>query len=125
MTDVIVANFTLITIECLRKMCTKMNEIQRNVISTFQSIEHFRKNIIRACREHATLSTNFTNPSIDVSGLINNLHVSIINYQTVYKPQNPAAGYVQENDDETYFVNRQRQQYRERNDIYSQTFKSF
>ena len=99
-----------------------MNEIQRNVISTFQNIEHFRKNIIKTCRENATVSAGFTNPSIDVSNLINNLHVSIINYEAMYKPQIPAI-YVQEkNDDETYFVNRQ---YRERNGRYPQTPRSF
>ena len=133
--DVIAANFTLITTECLRKMCTKMNEIQRNVIFVFQKNEHLKKNIIKTCRENAVVSTNLTNSSIDVSGLVNNLHVSIINYETVYKSQIPAAAaanYVQKNDDdETYFVNRQfrrKQQYRdrerERNGRYFQTFKS-
>ena len=112
-----------------------MNEIQRNVIFAFQGNEHLKKNIIKTCRENATVSTDFTNPSIDVSGLVNNLHVSIINYEAVYKSQIPAtaaADYVQKNDDdETYFVNRQfrrEQQYRgrerERGGRYSQTSKS-
>ena len=78
--NVIIANLTLITIECLRKMCTKMNEIQRNVIFVFQKNEHLKKNIIKTCRENATVSTNLTNSSIDFSSLVNNLHVSIINY---------------------------------------------
>ena len=131
---VIAANFTLITTECLRKMCTEMNEIQRNVIFAFQRNEHLKKNIIKTCRENAAVSTNLTNSFIDVSGLVNNLHASIINYEAVYKPQTPAAaaaGYVQKNDDEAYFVNRQfrrRQQYRGRgrgkNGRYPQTFKS-
>ena len=96
-----------------------MNEIQRNVILVFQRNEHLKKNIIRACRENAAVLTGLTNSSIDVSGLVNNLHVSIINYEAVYKPQIPAAAtasYVQKNDDETYFVNRQfrrRQQYQQ------------
>ena len=97
-----------------------MNEIQRNVIFVFQRNEHLKKNIIRTCRENATVSTNLTNSSIDVSGLVNNLHVSIINYEAVYKPQTPAI-YVQENDNETYFVDRQ---YRGRGGRYFQTFKS-
>ena len=109
---VITANPTLTTTECLRKMCTKMNEIQRNVILVFQRNEHLKKNIIKTCRENATVSTNLTNSSIDVSGLVNNLHVSIINYETVYKSQTSAVaatGYLENNqkdDDETYFVNR-------------------
>ena len=117
-------------------MCTKMNKIQRNVTFVFQGNEHLKKNIIKTCRENATVSANFTNSSIDVSSLVNNLHVSIINYEVVYKSQISAiaaAGYVQENDNETYFVNRQfrrgQQQYRDRerekNDKYFQTFKSF
>ena len=124
-------------------MCTEMNEIQRNVILVFQKNEHLKKNIIKTCRENATVSTDLTNSSIDVSGLVNNLHASIINYEAVYKSQIPAAAtasYVQEtdylqkkNDDETYFVNRQfrrGQQYqnrgreRERNGRYLQTSKS-
>ena len=118
-------------------MCTEMNEIQRNVISTFQNIEHLKKNIIRTCRENAIVSANLTNLSIDVSDLVNNLHASIINYEAVYKSQIPAAAaadYVQKkNDDETYFVNRQfkrKQQYqnrgreREKSGKYSQTPKS-
>ena len=132
--DVIAANPTLITTECLRKMCTKMNEIQRNVTLAFQKNEHLKKNIIKTCRENAAVSADLTNPLIDVSDLVNNLHASIINYETVYKPQTPAAaaaGYVQEDDDEAYFVNRQfrrKQQYRDRErgkgDRYPQTLKS-
>ena len=138
--DVIIANSTLTTTECLRKMCTKMNEIQRNVIFVFQENEHLKKNIIKTCRENAAVSAGFTNSPIDVSGLVNNLHVSIINYEAVYKPQIPAAaaaGYVQdnENDDEIYFVDRQfrrgqqyQQQYRDRgrgrSERYFQTFRS-
>ena len=140
---VIAANPTLTTTECLRKMCTEMNKIQRNVTFVFQRNEHLKKNIIKTCRENATISTNFTNSSIDVSDLVNNLHASIINYETVYKLQTSAAaaadyvqktGYLQKkNDDETYFVNRQfrrKQQYqnrdreRERNDRYPQTSRS-
>ena len=118
-----------------------MNEIQRNVIATFQNIEHFKKNIIRTCRENAVVSANFTNSSIDVSGLVNNLHALIINYEAVYKSQIPeiaAADYVQKtnylqkkNNDETYFVNlqfRREQQYRDRerkrDKQYFQTSKS-
>ena len=141
--SVIAANPTLTTTECLRKMCTEMNKIQRNVTFVFQRNEHLKKNIIKTCRENATISTNFTNSSIDVSDLVNNLHASIINYETVYKLQTSAAaaadyvqktGYLQKkNDDETYFVNRQfrrKQQYqnrdreRERNDRYPQTSRS-
>ena len=99
-----------------------MDEIQRNVISTFQDIEHFRKNIICACRGHAVFSTDLTNSFIDVSNLVNNLHASIINYETVYKLQTSAIYVQKKNDDETYFVNRQ---YRERDERYPQTFKSF
>ena len=103
----------------------------------FQRNEHLKKNIIKTCRENATVSADLTNPFIDVSDLVNNLHASIINYEAVYKPQTPAAAaanYVQKkNDDETYFVDRQfrrKQQYqnrgreRERNERYSQTSKS-
>ena len=136
LSNVIAANSTLTTTECLRKMCTKMNEIQRNVISAFQENEHLKKNIIKTCRENAIVSTNFTNSSIDISDLVNNLHVSIINYEVVYKSQIPAttiASYVQKNDDEIYFVNRQfrrkQQQYRDRergqNERYFQTSKSW
>ena len=105
------------------------------MIFVFQRNEHLKKTIIKTCHENAIVSTNLTNSFIDVSGLVNNLHVSIINYEAVYKPQIPAtaaAGYVQKNDDETYFVNRQfrrGQQYRGRergkNGRYPQTFKSF
>ena len=128
--SLIAANSTLSTTECLRKLCTEMDEIQRGISIAFQGNEHLRENIIRACRDHAALSVGLINPPNDVSGLIDNLNAFIVNYEAVYKPSIANAGYLQEDDDELFFVDcqfrRKQQQWRGRGrgSRYPQTFRS-
>ena len=108
--DTIAANPTLNTAECLRKMYTEIDTIQRGIDPAYHGPVHLRENIIRACRGHPALAAGLTNPVSDTSGLVNNLYASIINYEAVHKPTS-TSGYVQsynEGDDEAeaYFTDR-------------------
>ena len=79
-------NPTLSTTECLCKLCTELDTIQRAVDPAYHGTVHLRENIIRACRGHPALAAGVTNPPGDTSGLVNNLYTSIINYEAVHKP---------------------------------------
>ena len=52
---------------------------------SIREIFYLRENIIWTIRNHSTLIIEFVNSSNDVINLINNLHFSIINYETVYR----------------------------------------
>ncbi len=86
LTDIISANPTLSTTECVRKLCTELETIQRGVDPAYHGTAHLRENIIRACRGHPALTASLTNPPLDTSGLVNNLYTSIVNYEAVHKP---------------------------------------
>ena len=104
--DIISANPTLSTTECVRKLCTELDTIQRGVDSAYHGTVHLRENIIRACRGHPALAAGLTSPPSDTSGLINNLYTSIVNYEAVHKPTQQS--YLNKNEeDELYFTDRQ------------------
>jgi hypothetical protein len=86
--EVISSNSELSITECLRKICTEMNTIQRSIDSTYHEIIHLQENIIRVCRDHSTLTNELINLLIDTVDLVNNLYISIVNYDTVQKAGN-------------------------------------
>ena len=100
-------------------MCNEIDLLQRNFESAFQDPIHLRKNIIRIVKKHSTLTADLINTMINTSVLVNSLHSSIINYETVMKNRGGQSTYVQEEDEfenyddatETYFIDRQ---YRDR-----------
>ena len=100
-------------------MCNEIDLLQRNLESAFQNFIHFRKNIIRIVKKHSILTTDLINTMIDTSVLINSLHSSIINYETVMKNRDSQNIYVQKKNDfenyddatKIYFIDRQ---YRDR-----------
>lgn len=112
--DVITANPTLSTADCLRKLITEIDMLQRGIGPEFAGPFYLRENIIRAVRGHPALLIGLTNPPEDVPGLVNSLHSSIVNYEAVHKtPQ--LGSYVQSYNDEeeedgeeneAYFVDR-------------------
>ena len=113
--DTIAANPTLSTTECLRKMCTEIDKIQRSVNSAYRGPIHLRDNIIRACRGHPALAAGLTNPPSETSDMVNSLCSSIINYEAVHKPSS-IENYIQSEtdwgDDEIFFTDRQYRRHR-------------
>lgn len=104
--NIISANPTLSTIECVRKLCTELDTIQRGVDSAYHGTVHLRENIIQACRGHPSLAAGLTSPPSDTSDLINNLYTFIVNYEAVHKPTQQS--YLNENEEnELYFTDRQ------------------
>ena len=95
-------------------MCNEIDLLQRNFESAFQDFIHFRKNIIRTVRKHSALTAKLINTMIDTFALINSLHSSIINYETVIKNRGQDI-YVQKKNEfenyddatEIYFTDRQ------------------
>ncbi len=83
MRNVIAVNSNVSLIECLRKLCAKMNIIQRKLDSAYHDSIRLRKNIIRTCRNHSALIFELINSSMNISTLINTLQFSIINYEVV------------------------------------------
>ena len=82
---VTVPTFIFNTNECLIKLCNEIDLLQRNFEFAFQNLVYFRKNIIRTIKKHLVLTTDLINIMIDTFVLINNLHLSIINYETMIK----------------------------------------
>lgn len=110
--EIISANPTMTTSECLQKLTSQLDQLQQGIDIQLQGPFHLRENIIRACRGHPALQMGLTLPAIDAPALIANLHLSIANYESVHRP--PTHGsYVQsynekgEEGDEAYFIDRQ------------------
>jgi hypothetical protein len=106
--NVIAVNSNVSLIECLRKLCAKMNIIQRKLDSAYHDSIRLRKNIIRACRDHSALIFELINSSMNISRLINILQFSIVNYEIVRKSL--VQHLYQQNEDEIddqYFTDRQ------------------
>jgi hypothetical protein len=108
--------------ECLQKMCLEMNIIQKELDLVFYDSIHLRKKIIKICRDYFALINDLNNASINVSKLINSLHISIINYEVVQK-STQFETYLQsnsfnQNQDDQYFTDRQyrREEYSNRRD---------
>ena len=95
-------------------MCNEIDLLQRNLESAFQNFIHFRKNIIRIVKKHSILTADPINTMIDTFALVNSLHSSIINYETVIKNRGQNT-YVQKKNEfenyddatEIYFIDRQ------------------
>ena len=114
-----------------------MNFLQRNLKNQFSKSFYLRENIIRAIRNHSALMTEFVNSSKNIIDLINNLHFSIINYETVHKSfayENYVQFYNDEmkNDEienEMFFIDRRYQNhksnYRDRNRSYMKSRNAF
>jgi hypothetical protein len=60
-----------------------MNIIQKELDLAFYNSTHLRENIIKVCRDHSTLMNDLNNVSINVSNLINSLHINITNYEAI------------------------------------------
>jgi hypothetical protein len=86
--NVIVANSNLSLIECLQKLCTDLNDIQKELNFDYHDSNHMRKILIRACRNHSILLIELHNSSSNVSSLINFLYTSIINFESINKKRN-------------------------------------
>ncbi len=116
--NVVAVNQSASLSECLQKMCLEMNIIQRELDFVFYDSTHLRKNIIRICRNHFALINDLNNASINVSDLINSLHINITNYEVVQKSIQ-SESYLQQNSsdqekDDQYFIDRQ---YRRENEF--------
>ncbi len=83
--DVIAINLNVSLIECLRKMWSQMNIIQRDLNSAYHDSTWLRENIIRVCKSHSTLIFDLMNSSMNTFILMNILQWSIINYEIVRK----------------------------------------
>ncbi len=107
-----------------------MNIIQKKLDFAFYDSTHLRKNIIKVCRNHFALINDLNNALINISNLINNLHINIINYEVVQK-STQFETYLQsnsfnQNQDDQYFINRQyrRKEYSNRRDEFRDEDKS-
>ncbi len=71
--------------ECLRKLITDLDTIQREINSAYRDSIHLRENIIRACRNDSILIHDLTNFSTNTSTLISMLYINIVNYEIIVK----------------------------------------
>ena len=62
-----------------------MNFLQRNLKNQFAKTFYLREKIIRTIQNHSALMTELVNSLNDIVDLINNLHFSIINYETMHR----------------------------------------
>jgi hypothetical protein len=86
--NIIVANSNLSLIECLQKLCTDLNDIQKELNLDYHDSNHMRKILIRACRDQSILLIELHNSSSNVSSLINSFYTSIINFESINKKRN-------------------------------------
>jgi hypothetical protein len=86
--NIIVANSNLSLIECLQKLCTELNDIQKELNFDYHDSNHMRKILIRACRDHSILLIKLHNSSSNVSSLINSFYINIINFESINKKTN-------------------------------------
>jgi hypothetical protein len=113
--DVIAINSNVSLTECLRKMCSQTNTIQRDLNPAYHDAIRLRENIIRICRNHSALIFELINSSMNTLTLVNILQSSIINYEIVRKFL-AHQQYHQNNEiDDHYFIDRQyrRSEYRD------------
>ena len=87
-----------------------MDMLQRGIGPQYAGAFHFRENIIRAVRGHPAFVAGLINTPEDTSGLVANLHSSIINYEAVHKTPHHGTYMLsynnEEEEDEMYFVDR-------------------
>jgi hypothetical protein len=106
--NVITVNSNISLTECLRKMCSQMNIIQRDLNSAYHDSTRLRENIIRVCKDHSVLIFALINSSMNTFTLMSILQSSIINYEIVRKFFAHQQYHQNENDiDDHYFIDRQ------------------
>jgi hypothetical protein len=106
--NVIAINSNVSLNECLRKMWSQMNTIQRDLNSTYHDSTRLRENIIRISRNHSTLILALINSLMNNVTLMNNLQSSIINYEIVRKSSFAHQQYHQKDEiDDHYFTDKQ------------------
>lgn len=66
-------------------MIEKIETIQRGFDVTYQSKLQFQSIIVRACQNHFAFQSDFNNIQFDVFFFINNIHIVIVNYETMQK----------------------------------------
>jgi hypothetical protein len=66
-------------------MYFEMNIIQKDLNSAFSDSIQLRKNIIQICRDHFALINELNNASVNISDLINSLHINVMNYEAIRK----------------------------------------
>jgi hypothetical protein len=86
--NIIVANSNLSLIECLQKLCTELNDIQKELNFDYHDSNHMQKILIRACRNHSILLIELYNSSSNVLSLINFFYINIINFESINKKTN-------------------------------------
>ena len=122
--------FQFFNVRMFREIDWKHEFFATKFKNQFSKLFYLRENIIRTIRNHSALITEFVNLSKNVIDLINNLHFSIINYETVHRSfahENYVQFYNNEmkNDkieNEMFFINRRYQNhrlnYRDQNCLY-------
>jgi hypothetical protein len=110
LSDIVVTNLTLDLSECLRKIVTELDTIQRDIDSAYHESIHLRENVIRACRDHSALINELINSLYKSSTLISILLISIVNYEAIKKAINQHQFLQNDNDTndqyDQYFVDR-------------------
>ncbi len=86
--NIIVANSNLSLIKCLQKLCTELNDIQKELNFDYHDSNYMRKILIRACRDHSVLLIELHNSSSNVSSLIKSFYINIINFESINKKTN-------------------------------------
>jgi hypothetical protein len=106
--NVIAINSNVSLMKCLRKMCSQMNIIERDLNSAYHDSIRLRENIIRVCEDHLALIFELINSSTNTLTLMNTLQSSIINYEIVRKSSAHQQYHQNENEiDDHYFIDKQ------------------
>jgi hypothetical protein len=107
--NVIAINSNVSLIECLRKMCSQLNTIQRDLNSAYHDSIRLRENIIRICKNHSILIFELINLLLNTLTLMNTLQSSIINYEIVRKSFAHQQYHQNDEIDDHYFIDKQYQ----------------
>jgi hypothetical protein len=108
LSDIVEKNSSLDLSECLRKLITDLDSVQREINLAYRDSIHLRENVIRTCKNHSILIHDLTNFSANTSTFISMLHTNIVNYEIVVKWFINQQQYVQDQNEENeyLFVNR-------------------
>lgn len=91
-------------------MCTKLNKVQQDLNSIYQSSIQLRENIIRACRDHSAINADLIILFTLTLDLINSLYTSIVNYETIHNFVSSQQSYLlneKAEKNENYYIDRQ------------------
>jgi hypothetical protein len=83
--DIVEQNPSLDLFECLCKLVTDLDTIQREINFVYRDSMYLRENIIRAYKNHSTLIHDLINSSANTLFLISMLHINIVNYEIIVK----------------------------------------